>query len=713
MSLSVPTRWRRSMTGITGRVFLSAVSIVSVVIAATFVISSASMRSTGVAAARRSLEQSADLVAQFLAGRSRSLSGGARVFVQGPYFRTLVAEGRRDDILDQAFEASEQLGADWVFITNARGILLAKSDEPAASDVAMGAIPLVAGALRGLTTSGFGVSRDSLLFQSVGVPILTPGGAPIGVLVATRIVDSLLVHDVKSTTSSDLVFFARTSNGARNVAVSTLGRNSDVAVALARMPDRGEAEGTPAPELMIGGVPYLAQGTSLTTAGGDAVGGFVVLRSRDAALTGLVGLRRSLTYAGVLGLLLSWLASVVAARQLTAPLRRLTATVDHVADGTSRHVPEGTLAPAGGAREVQELGTALAGLVADLRDKEALTGLSPIRPARVDLPEITATPPQRRSVLRAQSRAPEAAPRHVIRSALTLDVGAMLANRYRIDAVVGAGGLGMVYRAFDRVVGENVAVKVLRPEVLAREEDARDRFLEELRVARRISHRNIVRVHDVGDADGVTFLTMEFVEGTSLATVIETRGALQPAAVISIARQLMRALSVMHAEGVVHGDLKPANLLLSGSGVLKVSDFGVARVVRRTIRAESATGEGLMTAATVGQLVGAVVGTPEYMAPEQLIGAPATIRTDLYAAGIVLHEALTGTTPFSAETRVTFLAHKLGSDSGATTARQDTPLSTHATPLERIVARMTAPAPEQRPESAVELYDAFVQLDRS
>jgi eukaryotic-like serine/threonine-protein kinase len=201
--------------GLRGRVFLGTATIVAVVIAAAFAISAASVRRAGERSAHRGLEQSADLVAQFLAGRSRSLTGGARVFVQGPYFRTLVAESRRDDILDQALEASEQLGADWVFITDASGVLLAKSDEPGTGGTPMGNVPLVASALRGLTASGFGVTRDSLLFQAIAVPIVTPGRAPIGALVATRLVDSLLVRDVKATTSSDIVFYVRTPGGAR------------------------------------------------------------------------------------------------------------------------------------------------------------------------------------------------------------------------------------------------------------------------------------------------------------------------------------------------------------------------------------------------------------------------------------------------------------------------------------------------------------------
>ena len=694
--------------GLRGRVFLGTATIVAVVIAAAFVIASASVRRAGERSAHRGLEQSADLVAQFLAGRSRSLTGGARVFVQGPYFRTLVAEQRRDDILDQAMEASEQLGADWVFITDASGVLLAKSDEPAAPGTEMGAVPLVAGALRGLTASGFGVTRDSLLFQAVAVPIVTPGRAPIGVLVATRIVDSLLVRDVKATTSSDLVFYVRNPDGQRTVSVATLPRAVELAAALSVIPD--SADGTPAsdPEVLINGVPYLAQGSALTTAGGETVGGFVVLRSRDAELTGLVGLRRSLAIAGVLGLLLSWLAAFIAARHIAQPVRTLVDVVRRAADGSYIADNDELQKRLGSGTEMQELGTAFSSLMSDLRDKEQLSGLAPSgSPTVARTPTDAAAPATTRGTARIAIGAVAARGRFAARPGLMMDVGAVLANRYVVDAMLGSGGLGIVYRARDRVLGDTVALKVLRPEVLARDEQAPERLADEVRIARRLTHRNVVRMHDIGEADGVTFLTMEYVDGASLSTIIATRGALSHATTISIGRQLARALSVMHAEGVVHGDVKPANLLVGPNGVLKVSDFGIARVVRHGSHASS---HGSPSTGSAPQIAGAVIGTPEYMSPEQLIGAAPSTASDIYSAGVVLHECLSGSTPFEAETRVTFLAHKL--DTSAAGAQRPAVSAVGAsTALEALVARMLAPSPEGRPLSAAVLLEEFARLD--
>ncbi|MCC7055200.1 MAG: protein kinase [Gemmatimonadaceae bacterium] len=687
----------RRTLGLTGRVFLGTATIVAVVIAAAFVITSRSVRRAGEASARRGLEQSADLVAQFLAGRSRSLAGGARVFVQGPYFRTLVAEQRRDDILDQSFEAAEQLGADWVFITDERGVLLAKSDEPGANGITMGSVPLVAGALRGLTTSGFGVSRDSLLFQAVGVPIVTPGGAPVGVLVATRVVDSMLVRDVKATTSSELLFYVHDPRGDRRVTVSTLGRAPEVARAVTTVPERPADDAAPQPDVAISGVRYMVQGSALTTAGGDVVGGFVVLRSREAELTGIAGLRRSLAVAGILGLLLSWLAAFVAARWIARPVRTLAAAVRRAADGEYVAGTDAALPAGGGGRELEDLGAAFSSLLADLRDKELLIALQPPPPV---VPPATAAPVRGSVRSIGGSLTPRAwsAPR----AGIGMEPGAVLANRYRIESVIGSGGLGIVYRAHDRVVGESVAVKVLRPEVLALDAAAPARLAEELRIARRISHRNVVRVHDIGEADGITFLTMELVEGVSLQTLITTHGALPPAAVTSLARQLSRALAVMHADGVAHGDLKPANLLLAPGGVLKVSDFGIARVAR------GVNGMTTRGSEAVGHLAGAVIGTPEYMAPEQLIGGAPTPASDIYAAGVVLHECLHGTTPFDAETRLTFLAHKLDATPVAPVRAVR---AEGAGLLDALIARMMAPAPDARPRSASALFTEFSALD--
>ncbi len=224
-----------------------------------------------------------------------------------------------------------------------------------------------------------------------------------------------------------------------------------------------------------------------------------------------------------------------------------------------------------------------------------------------------------------------------------LRTGERLAGRYDILASLGNGGMGAVYRAQDLELGEEVALKTLRHDLVA---DAQviERFKTEIRLARRISHRNVVRTHDLGEWQGTYFLTMEYVEGITVRELIDTRGRLAADAVLAIGSQLAEALVVAHGEGVIHRDIKPQNLLLDGQGVLKVMDFGVARLAERGSQLTEA---------------GLVVGTPSYMPPEQLFGEEIDARADLWACGVVLYECLAGRLPFDAPTPMALVAKLL------------------------------------------------------
>ena len=212
--------------------------------------------------------------------------------------------------------------------------------------------------------------------------------------------------------------------------------------------------------------------------------------------------------------------------------------------------------------------------------------------------------------------------------------GETFAGRYTIESVLGRGGMGTVYKARDSELGEVVAIKTLRPE-LVKDEDSRERFKDEIRLTRRITHRNVVRTHDFGEFDGLWYLTMEYVEGLTVRELLDVRGRLGVEPTLAIGIQLAESLVVAHGMGVIHRDIKPQNLLLDDAGVLKVMDFGVARLAERT---------GHHTQA------GLIVGTPMYMSPEQLSGEEVDARADLYSVGVVLFELLTGDLPISAGT---------------------------------------------------------------
>jgi serine/threonine-protein kinase len=408
-----------------------------------------------------------------------------------------------------------------------------------------------------------------------------------------------------------------------------------------------------------------------------------------------------------------------AARRVVRPVRTLANAVRRAVDGDYALAIRDEVSGSAAGAEVDELADAVDALLADLRDKEALIAMTagaasvPVLPERV-APASQARPLRRRRVGGEGQPVGEPIAHIGAEAGLIIAPGDLLANRYRIESLLGSGGIGLVYRAVDRSLSETVAIKVLRPEVLAGDPAAFDRVKDELRIARRITHRNVVRTHDIGESNGFPFFTMEFVDGTSLADVIHARGALSPSAAVAIAKQLLRALSAAHAQQVVHGDLKPQNLLIGSNGVLKVTDFGVARLVRDPRR--RGQGKDAHDVAS-GRVLGATLGTPEYMAPEQLIGGDASMSSDIYASGIVIHECLTGVTPYRADTPMAFFQHKLATpltNESAATRTANSPLRVsdmrYSGALERLISRMTAPDPSARASSATELLHAFMQL---
>lgn len=201
--------------------------------------------------------------------------------------------------------------------------------------------------------------------------------------------------------------------------------------------------------------------------------------------------------------------------------------------------------------------------------------------------------------------------------------GTILAGRYRIVSFLGRGGMGEVYRADDLKLDQAVALKLLQAP-MERDPASRSRLLAEVRIARRISHPNVCRVHDIGEADGRHFLSMEYIEGEDLASLLQRIGRLPRDKAIEIGQQLCHGLAAAHEQGVLHRDLKPSNLMIDGQGRARITDFGIA--------------------ASAGGVTGKETrrGTPLYMAPEQIAGQEVTIRSDLYALGLVLYELFTG-----------------------------------------------------------------------
>jgi eukaryotic-like serine/threonine-protein kinase len=229
----------------------------------------------------------------------------------------------------------------------------------------------------------------------------------------------------------------------------------------------------------------------------------------------------------------------------------------------------------------------------------------------------------------------------------SLEPGSDFGSRYRIEAVVGHGGMGAVYKAYDKDLDRTVALKLVRPD-LTTDPEVMQRFRQELLLASKISHKNVLRIHDLGEVNGLKFISMAYVEGEDLAHLLKAEGRWSAARAVELARQLCGALTAAHAEGVVHRDLKPQNILIDRAGNAYVSDFGLAKSLE--------AGAAIMTH------TGQILGTPRYMSPEQVEGKPADHRSDLYALGLILYETVTGNVPFTGESTLQVMYQRLKAD---------------------------------------------------
>jgi len=267
-------------------------------------------------------------------------------------------------------------------------------------------------------------------------------------------------------------------------------------------------------------------------------------------------------------------------------------------------------------------------------------------------------------------------------SAQSFASGAIIAGRYRLVSLLGRGGMGEVYRADDLTLDQTVALKFL-PAGVASDGDRLAQFHAELRIARQVSHKNVCRLYDLGDHEGRRFLTMEYVDGEDLATLLRRIGRLPQDKAIDIARQLCAGIAAAHERGVLHRDLKPANVMIDADGNVRITDFGLA--------------------VAAGDVTASRAGTPQYMAPEQLTGGAASVKTDVYALGLILFEMFTGKRVFEAKT----FNELLSLHESRTVATPSSVVRDLDPAVERVILRCLEHDPAMRPSSAIAIAAAL------
>jgi eukaryotic-like serine/threonine-protein kinase len=547
-----------------------------------------------------------------------------RAVAEQPGTKALLAErgGSAETAHDTSLEFARALGAAAVFLFDTHGRLIVRTDRPQEEGGRdFGGVSWVSLPLSRLTESSAfiaEVSHGPALSLVASAPVLQGAGTERvlnGVLAAAFRMDDERAREVAGLAGGEAAFLINAAARGAVPRLEVVGTTEGF-----RDPDLGRAvsaqSGTTEAQLARGDLPspfelsarrrdYLATLVPILSGSGEPVGAALVGRAKDEELAALREIRRSLLGVGAVILLLSVPLSFAFARALAGPIHQLAVGAEEIGRG-NLDVP----LPRAGRGEVGALARAFEVMLRELKEKAQLEQLvADLRGRGVD-PTIRGVPPTGTDGLPASGPV----------------VGHLFAQRYEIRGLVGRGGMGAVYRALDRELDEEVALKVL--EAAGEGTPGEQQLRREIKLARTITHPNVVRAYDFGEAEGVRFFTMEYVAGATLRELLDEEGRLALTPALQIAKQVCRGLGAVHRAGIVHGDLKPANVVVMTGGVAKLTDFGVARARR--------------------QSAAPFAGTPPYMSPEQVRGAEVDERSDLYSAGIVMYEMFTGRRPFDA-----------------------------------------------------------------
>jgi serine/threonine-protein kinase len=595
----------------------------------------------------------------------------------------MVDEGGEDaynTVLDTLQERGRDVSADFVIATDVRGTVLARSDRPGVQGDNLAKDAIVMKPLAG--EDSFTVWRQGdQLFHAVSVPMAV-GGNLVGVLVAGYGINETLASQIQKLTHSQVAFLTANPGQPPQLAVSSLGaKESAFRANLARLQTLDDKPFS----LDLGGDEYVGIQVPLKAASGETVGTVAAMRSVAEETASFRQFRNILVLVslGVMALALG--LAYAAATRITRPVRTLVSLVQRAREGSfSGAVTVATQ------DEIGTLARTFNALLADLRERDQMItflreGMTLLKKGVGADPSMTAGGDQATAMIEGITPT----------RGVKIDKGSLFAGRYEILGTLGKGGMGVVYRAQDKQLDEVVALKVLRNEMLSADPSLLDRFKLEIKLARRITHRNVLRTHDFGEADGTPYISMEFLEGVTLKDLIRSKGAVPTGVGLSIAKQMAHGLEAAHEQGVIHRDIKPQNMLiLPESGEIKIMDFGIARV------SEMKGGGSDLTSA------GMVMGTPDYMPPEQAQGQPADFRSDIYSLGVVLFETFSGKLPFTGDTIMkVVMGHIQTPPPRPRALNPRIPAE-----LEVVILRCLEKSPDQRYQKVADLLEALTAI---
>jgi HAMP domain-containing protein len=673
------------------RFFVLAALLLAVTLALTVAVADWRSRKVAERTIRDDLNRVPTVLQGWLANRSAAALDTVASLAREPGTRSIFAQQvdystRLDFATTDAPTVFGDVGTVFLFDRTSR--VLARSDQPDGAGVgrAFGAVPWVASVLdTGRGATGLLLERDRIAVVAAA-PVVSGEGEGEwldGVLAATFPLDDTAAADLRRLTRGSILLVTdragrgeppRLELSAASDAVGAAALSTAVLGAADMVGPLVEENEIVGPvELEVSGDVRLALGVPIRSSGGSVIGAAVVARTRSEEMAAFYEIRRAVALAGGLMLILALPVSFLVGRRMARPLSQLAEGAEAIRDGRldvelpdTRRGEEGVLARAFSAM-VEELREkqALEQLVADLRS----ASLRGFRQWGAD-GQLT----QPAAMEMAGHRLPE--------------VGETFGGRYRIDGELGRGGMAVVLRARDLQLEEDVALKIIKPRVFEDETLGAASLRQEVRLARKITHANVVRVHDLVEAGGLWCLSMEMVPGTTLRDVISARGGLALAPGVQIAKQLCRGLGAVHQAGIVHRDIKPQNIMVLPAGIVKLMDFGISG--------------GSQHASPLDQPDQAV-GTPAYMSPEQCQGVPPDHRSDLYSLGVVLWEMFAGELPFNSRELMELVQHHLTTPAPSLAERRpDLPRT-----VTQVVMGCLAKEPAERPRTARDVFSVL------
>jgi serine/threonine-protein kinase len=678
------------------KIFVAAALLIVVAVGGAIAISAYRARKVADAKIAEDLKKSGPAWESFQQTRYAALQRALAVVVNNPGIIALMSTPDPGTGLPDAAtvfdtlkrEQASSARADFFVAVDPQGRGIARTDRPLPFQADLSKVPTVMGALEGAQTEGIWLSGGKL-YHVVGAPVLEGGTRVAGVIVAAFQINDDVARSLKTQTNAEVVFLAdaaKPGEPARpELAASTMeGMSTSVLEAIRRQPNLVDAvlrqgkDVGPLP-LELPDDTFLAYLLPIRSSTDQLVGAAVALRSRARELAPFHQIQNIQVLVGLFALPIALLLSYLLARRITGPVGRLVKATEDVRVGDL----ESAEIPVESKDEIGILARSFRAMLEELKEKAALEKY--VASLTMKLGEeantLVLTGPTGRPSAEGGTRTAE--PR----------VGELFASRYEIQSILGKGGMGIVYRALDRDLDDLVAIKTLRNEAVSADPSLLDRFKQEIKLARRITHPNILRTHDLGETNGLRYLSMEYVKGLTLKHLVETDQVLPTPVALRIAKQMCAGLAAAHEAGVIHRDIKPQNILIEPSGGLKIMDFGIARL----------TEDRGMTA------TGTVIGTPDYMSPEQARGLPLDFRSDIYSTGVVLYELFTGTLPFEGDSPLAVVLKHV----------QEKPPSPQARnpkidpKVAAIILRCMQKEPAERFRSVNELYEALTRVTAS